>query len=171
MLEIAKRELANVEFIQQDITQDALPKKYDVATAFRFFTNAEEQLKSDALAAIADALSDDGILVANIHVNRSSVVGWCYRLRNRMAGRLTARVVGHDEFADLLGQHGFEIVRTHWYSYLPRTGWRFPWLARYLMKPVEWICARNPLVPRSVASCFIVVCRKKRTATLAPRAA
>ena len=70
------------------------------------------------------------------------------------------RVLGHAEMAALLNEAGFEIVRTYWYGFLPRTGWYFPWLSKHCMAPVEWACSLLPFVPRSLAQSFIVVCRK-----------
>jgi SAM-dependent methyltransferase len=164
MLAIARAETAGVELVLRDITRERLEERFDVVTAFRFFTNAEETLRSEALVAIHGSLQDGGTLIANIHVNRSSLVGAYYRLRNWLLGTTTARTMGHREFQSLLNEHGFEIVATRWYSFLPRPGWHFPWLAKYLMKPVDWFCTRRYLVPQSMASCFVVVCRKRGAA-------
>lgn len=144
----------------RDITEVPLGRRFDVVTAFRFFVNAETELRRKALRAIRAHLEDGGTLVLNVHVNRSSVLGVVYRARNRLLGREVNRVLGHAEMAALLNEAGFEIVRTYWYGFLPRTGWYFPWLSQHCMAPVEWACGLLPFVPRSLAQSFIVVCRK-----------
>ena len=75
MLQVARNTLADVEFIEADITRDDHlgNREFDLVTAFRFFPNAEPQLRRDALAAITRHLKPDGILVFNNHRNASSL--------------------------------------------------------------------------------------------------
>ena len=74
MLAIAKKKLKRTEIIEADITGDNALKgrKFNLITAFRFFLNAEPQLRSEAIKALVELLSEDGCLVLNNHHNLGS---------------------------------------------------------------------------------------------------
>lgn len=161
MLEQARESCSKAEFIQRDITREPLNESFDVATAFRFFLNAQPALRSSALDAIASVLDAEGRLVMNIHVNRTSILGFIYRLRNRLKGRVVANTCGYEEIERCLQDAGFEIESVYWYSYLPRTGWRMSGVARVMMMPVEKFCRWFPLIPERLAQSFLIVARKR----------
>jgi ubiquinone/menaquinone biosynthesis C-methylase UbiE len=74
MLAIAKKNLERTEIIEADITAENVLKgrKFNLITAFRFFLNAEPQLRSEAIKALVELLSKDGYLVLNNHHNLGS---------------------------------------------------------------------------------------------------
>lgn len=74
MLKIAGEKLRRTEIIEADITEENIltPRKFNLITAFRFFLNAEPELRTRAMQAIAELLADDGILVFNNHHNSDS---------------------------------------------------------------------------------------------------
>jgi predicted TPR repeat methyltransferase len=74
MLAIAGKKLKRTEIIETDITvENALkPRKFNLITAFRFFLNAEPELRSAAIRAIAELLDEDGYFVFNNHQNSGS---------------------------------------------------------------------------------------------------
>jgi ubiquinone/menaquinone biosynthesis C-methylase UbiE len=74
MLAIAKEKLKRTEIIEADITAENIlkPRKFNLITAFRFFLNAEPELRSAAIKAIAELLDDNGYLVFNNHQNSGS---------------------------------------------------------------------------------------------------
>lgn len=104
--------------LNMDLTSDHLPDTFDVITAFRFFLNAEDELRSGALKAISGLLSERGVFLANIHVNRRSILGYVYRVRNRILKKTTANIEGYEEFENLLQSNGFKIENVYWYSFL-----------------------------------------------------
>jgi len=159
MLREARGKADTAEFIQRDITREPLDRQFDVITAFRFFLNAEPELSSAVLRELHARLKPDGLLIANIHMNSASVTGLAYRLRNAFAGRTIAKVRSLADFTRQLDEHGFRIVQIHWYSVLPRTGWRLGWIPKYLMKPVEAMARRVPGFMRFSQS-FLLVCEK-----------
>lgn len=75
MLAIAREKLKRTEIIEADITTENIlkPIKFNLITAFRFFLNAEPELRSAAINAIAELLDDDGCLVFNNHQNSGSI--------------------------------------------------------------------------------------------------
>ncbi|WP_244730610.1 class I SAM-dependent DNA methyltransferase [Mesorhizobium sp. 113-3-3] len=78
----------NVQLVEADLTVAPLSRSFDVVTAFRFFLNAEDTLRRDALAAIYEHLNDGGLLVSNIHMNATSPAGLVCRFVNRCRGRV-----------------------------------------------------------------------------------
>ena len=72
-----------------------------------------------------------------------------------------ANTLGYDEFEKLLNQAGFQIKENYWYSYWPRTGWRFDWLSKIMIPYVDkvWKFFR---LPKGVAQSFILVCVKAK---------
>ena len=161
MLEQARKSVNSAELIQQDITKQSLDQNFDVCTAFRFFLNAGDSLRREALSAIYEHLSENGSLVANVHVTSSSPLGLAYRLRNWVKGNTLANIESYENFEALLEGSGFYVDDVRWYSYLPRIGWMFPRAAEYAMLPVEKFASRFPLIPSRAAQAFIVVARKK----------
>ncbi len=160
MLQQAKHNCDTVEFIQQDITSVPLDRSFDVVTAFRFFLNAQSELRTSALESIHRCLRENGRLVLNIHVNSTSILGIAYRLRNRLAGKTVANTCSFAAIEQYLKDCGFEVETTAWYSYLPRIGWRFSRLSGFLMMPLERFSRWFPLVPKGLAQSFIIVARK-----------
>lgn len=161
MLDVARQSCTRADFIERDITKDPLSESFDVVTAFRFFLNAQPELRAGALTGIYQSLNDKGRLVMNIHVNSSSVLGLVYRLRNKLKGRVVAKTCSFSEIEMYLHEAGFTIESTYWYSYLPRVGWRMAGVAKVLMLPVERFANWFPLVPRSSAQSFLIVARKR----------
>ena len=74
MLSIAGEKLERTEIIRADITKENIFKnrKFNLITAFRFFLNAEPELRLAAIKALAELLAEDGILVFNNHHNTGS---------------------------------------------------------------------------------------------------
>jgi SAM-dependent methyltransferase len=160
MLEQARERQGGAVYIKQDLTRELLDRRFDVVTAFRFFLNAEHSLKQDALHAIGEMLEENGCLVANVHVNSSSFLGYAYRIRNRLMGTKKANILSFSEFNSYLVNAGFSIEKVYFYSYLPRIGRFYPKPYAFLMGPVEKMWKGIPLLPKSMAQCFIVVARK-----------
>jgi len=76
MLDRARqRRNLNARLIHGDLTEANLLAgcKFDLITAFRFFTNAEPQLKDKALSALLPLCSASGALVVNLHLNPTSL--------------------------------------------------------------------------------------------------
>ncbi|TIQ58250.1 MAG: class I SAM-dependent methyltransferase, partial [Mesorhizobium sp.] len=65
----------NVRLRLVDITTEPLPEKFHVITAFRFFLNAEDHLRREALQSMREHLDENGMLVCNIHMNATSPIG------------------------------------------------------------------------------------------------
>ena len=104
---MARNTLTGVELIQADLTcTDTLgDRRFDLITAFRFFPNAESQLRQDALTAIVRHLEPEGMLIFNNHRNRGSLIR-----RIVVAGRRKIRTRGQQSQWGMSRQEGYELV-------------------------------------------------------------
>lgn len=74
MLNVAKTKTKKTRLINADLLENNVIKdsQYDLITSFRFFLNAQEELREDMLKLLSQQLSPDGTLIFNIHGNSSS---------------------------------------------------------------------------------------------------
>jgi SAM-dependent methyltransferase len=81
MLDVARGKCPNTRFVQADITRDPVDAgQFDLITSFRFFGNAQDELRVAALDAIAALLRPGGLLIVNNHRNPLSVAEILYRI-------------------------------------------------------------------------------------------
>ncbi|WP_244571224.1 class I SAM-dependent DNA methyltransferase [Mesorhizobium carmichaelinearum] len=150
----------NVKLVKADLTVAPLSRRFDVVTAFRFFLNAEDTLRRDALSAIHEHLNDGGLLVSNIHMNATSPAGLVCRFLNRFQGRVVRSTLSIHAYRQMLASNGFVVERVIGYGFLPRPGWLLPRLCEMLVGPVDTICRRAG-VPARFAQNFLVVARRR----------
>ena len=96
-----------------------------IVTMFRLLLNVDDAVRDRALAFAAKALPtrDAGLLVVENHGNASSV----RHLRaRRHSGERWFAELSHEQVADLLGRHGFEIVERRGLSMLTAVAARAP---------------------------------------------
>ncbi len=116
MLKIARKKLKRTEIIEEDITAENIlkPRKFNLITAFRFFLNAEPELRIKVMKALAELLTDDGILIFNNHHNLDSP--WikllnAYRRCRKTTG--TFNVMSIAQMRQLATQAGLEIIEIY----------------------------------------------------------
>jgi len=149
----------NVKLRNIDMTMESLEETFDVVTAFRFFLNAEDQLKREALKAINQQLKDGGRLVCNVHMNATSPIGLVCRLLNWSLGRTVRNTLSETRFKKLLTASGFLVEEVIPYGYLPRPGRFLPGICEALIEPFEKL-SRTLRVPGQLAQHFLVIARK-----------
>lgn len=150
----------NVRLLHIDMTTEPLGETFDVVTAFRFFLNAEDELKRDALKAINEHLNDGGRLVCNVHMNATSPIGLACRLLNRLSGRTIRHTLSAATFKEFLTASGFLVEEMIPYGYLPRPGNLLPGVCGALIEPVEKV-SRTVRVPGKLAQHFLVIAKKR----------
>jgi hypothetical protein len=118
MMDVARKVAPDAELIEADLTQqDALhDRRFDLITAFRFFPNAEAELRQAVFSVLARHLAADGVLVFNNHKNRNSLRGRFARLRGRGS---TAGTMTHAEVVALLPRAGLRLVGLYPVASLP----------------------------------------------------
>jgi ubiquinone/menaquinone biosynthesis C-methylase UbiE len=109
MMEVARKVAPKAELIEADLTQNDVlgNRRFNLITAFRFFPNAEPELRQAVYSALARHLTPDGILIFNNHKNRDSIRGRVLRLRARDG---TVGTMTHAEVEALLPAAGLRIV-------------------------------------------------------------
>jgi SAM-dependent methyltransferase len=159
MLEVARKNLNDVVLHEADITRNDVlgDQKFNLVTAFRFFPNAEPELRLEAMRTLAEHLDDEGYFVFNNHKNTASS-------RNRLArlfGRHGYQGMSVREVQDLLVSANMEIVQTYHLCVLPLSE-EHMLLPRFLLRPAEGLLARCAIL-RSLGENLIFVCRRVRS--------
>ena len=116
MLDVARKKLKRTEIIQADITTENVlrPGKFNLITAFRFFVNAEQELRSAAMKTLAELLDEEGYLVFNNHQNSGSP--WIrlryahYRKKNPES---VFNIMSIKQMKQLTEEAGLQIVEIH----------------------------------------------------------
>jgi SAM-dependent methyltransferase len=125
MLQMARQKLRRTKLIQADITRDAAVlggRKFNLITAFRFFLNAEPELRTAALKALAGLLADDGYFVFNNQRNNAApLVRLKYwRSHNKR------NFMSMQEMHKLVNEFGLEIIKIYPIGFLPLPRIKFP---------------------------------------------
>jgi len=155
MMEGARKVAPNAELIEADLTQeDTLgARSFDLITAFRFFPNAEPELRRSVLVVLARHLAPNGLLVFNNHKNRNSLT----RRISRLLGRaITRGTMSHGEVEALLASAGLRIQTMVPLGTLPLSD-RHPLLPVRLLERLERWLSRVPSLS-GVAQNVIYVC-------------
>ena len=84
MLEKATLNCKKSSFYNYDIEEIKDIGRFDVITMFRFFLNAETELRKNALVKVHELLKPEGKFITNIHVSSQSIRGICYKIRNKI---------------------------------------------------------------------------------------
>ncbi|WP_075062721.1 class I SAM-dependent DNA methyltransferase [Ornatilinea apprima] len=163
MLDVAKskKNLKNVKFIKADITEKNIigDVRFDLITAFRFFLNAQVSLKKEAIAKLSMLLSDNGILVFNIHMNRTSFLAIVTRIYQLVRNIEKSNMMSFSEVNNLVQFAGLEIVDTYHYGVIPivRENSLLPYR---LIDKIERLFSSIPIA-RIFSQNIIYVCKKK----------
>jgi len=107
MLSLARGKCPRTKFLCTDLTRgDAELGSFDLVTSFRFFGNAQDELRASALASINRHLRPGGSLIINNHRNPRSLLG----VTHRLTGGVQEMDLTHAKLKALLRRHGFEIT-------------------------------------------------------------
>jgi SAM-dependent methyltransferase len=120
MLAVAKKENPEVEFITGDIVADTnllAGEQFDLITAFRFFPNAEHELRVAVLNRLKTVLAKDGILLFNNHRNSDCT-------RSRLVRTLTFGTKGNAgwgerDVSEFVESAGYELVQAIHIGHIP----------------------------------------------------
>lgn len=108
MVAEARKKCPDTRFFVGDLTeQDPDLGQFDLATSFRFFGNAQDELREGALAAIAKRIVSGGHLVINSHRNPRALYALLDRLKGGKAGEMDLHL---PKLRALLARHQLHIV-------------------------------------------------------------
>jgi SAM-dependent methyltransferase len=161
MLAYARPRCPESRLVKHDVTTGPhpdVPPSVDVVTAFRFFLNAEPDLRRDVLAWMRSVLGTGGTLIANFHLNPRSLRGRYLLLRWR--GRRRTAMVSPREAERVLADAGFDVQARYGYEYLPYRRDGNQLCAAGLRRRVE-ICLLNRRHIADLGGAFIVVARPR----------
>jgi predicted TPR repeat methyltransferase len=154
MMEVARSSAPEAELIEADLTQhDALgDRRFDLITAFRFFPNAETELREGVFRVLGRHLAPGGVLIFNNHKNGDSVRGRMARLRGRgsRVGTMT-----HKEVERLLPVGGLRILRRTPIATLPLSE-KHVLVPVAVAEPLERLLSALPVA--AVAQDILYVC-------------
>ena len=159
MLEIASKKVTNSEVIQGDITSDGDLAKgpFALITAFRFFLNAEEELRDGALRALVQRLTPGGVLIVNLHGNKYSLRGLSATFR-RWILRQPVNQISYWKFRRELHSVGLKIVEVRGFAMLPPKLWRV--VPEAFSESIEFI-ATLTRIDKLFATNLLLVCERK----------
>ena len=138
MLGEARKNLTITELLLGDITRQSMlgGRRFNLITAFRFFANAESDLRSEAMGRLVDHLDEDGILVFNNHLLPSAMHLRVWRAwrRLRRQDEPAVHTMSLCEAISLAESSGLRIVSVHrvGFLHLPKVE-----LPRWLMNTAE----------------------------------
>jgi SAM-dependent methyltransferase len=159
MMEVAREVAPEAELIQADLTQsDVLgQRRFNLITAFRFFPNAEPELRLSVLRVLARHLATPGVLVFNNHKNRNSLPRRVSRFLGREAPGPT---MTHREVKALVTDAGLDIRQVIPLASLPFSE-NHPLLPVSVLEPLErGISGLTPLT--GIAQDVLYVCTRAR---------
>ncbi len=115
MLKIARKKLKLTKIIKADLTKKniLIGTKYNLITAFRFFLNAELELRREVLKVIVSLLSQDGYFLFNIHQNWGSPIVKLKYFYNKLKLNDNYNVLCLRDINILLKEFGLEIVKIY----------------------------------------------------------
>lgn len=140
MLQVAKKNYPSANLIQADFREDpdALKGlKFDLITAFRFFPNAGDELRDDAMRYISQHLHSGGYLISNNHQTFESISYYALRLFQRIPYELG---MPYSELLSLGDKYSLNIVSTYSFGVLPQTESRaiLPWKLMWLLEKLNY---------------------------------
>lgn len=131
MIEIARQKCKRASFFLADITsenadRELQDKQSDVITAFRFYKNAQKQLRQQATVAIPKYLKEDGLFIFDLHLNTFSFMGILasiiriLRLNKLLnIGELTVRTISLGDIKRLFKNSSLKIIDYYGMGILP----------------------------------------------------
>lgn len=159
MLSRARQVVRNARLIKADLTRmDPLQgEQFDLITAFRFFLNAESELREEAMAVLSQKLrNQDSALIFNMHGNLWSsrmFTKWWLRLKGKHLSTSTRR-----EMELLAERHGLRVVRWYGFGMLPKIIYRV--IGSSFAYSLDRFFSRIPGA-RYISYDLVFVCRKK----------
>jgi SAM-dependent methyltransferase len=109
MLQQAREKCPRSTFLLRDLTREEPPSEpFDLISAFRFFGNAQDELRRSALRAMNRMLGDGGHLLLNNHRNPRAIRNLLLRARGIDPGM----DLSHAKLTRLLEEAGFRVVWT-----------------------------------------------------------
>lgn len=160
MVAQAEKKSRSTEFVVGDATEqaDLVSDRFDLIISFRFFLNAQDELRKSVIAFMNSALKSDGVIIFNVHLQESSLQSKLLKLWWSLRKEQSLPTLSIEHMSELLQTHDISIVETRHYGVLPTSSKLLP-LPRTLYSKVEsWLSGKAGMRP--YARNVICVCVK-----------
>jgi len=159
MLNVARTKLRRTELINANLLDEPVleGRTFNLITAFRFFLNAEPDLRRGALRVLERLLAHDGHLVFNNHHSAGAIYSRLARAHHRLRHRRPHAILTLDECRELLAEVGLEIGRVYPVGLLhvPRLN-----LSQALYRTADRLASSSALLTAQSESPIIVARRR-----------
>jgi hypothetical protein len=171
MISFAKQKCKKTKFILTDLTSKNVDsklnnEKFDVITAFRFYKNAEQELRRDATKSLKKYIKDEGYFVFDLHLNSRSFMGILARLIKLIRldkllnlNKLNVRTISLEDINKLFKEN-FEIIDYYGMGLLPSKS-NYLILPRKLLYKIESFFTKNKILRGFSYNLLIIAKRKK----------
>lgn len=163
MINIARTNVKNSKIIKVDLTKDNIFKEnyFDLITSFRFFLNAQPELREEALNVLSKILKDEGYFVFNIHLNKTSIYSRIIHLIRKIAHLdYEIKSMSIEQASQMVEKAGLEIMTTFHFAVFPilKENTKIPISA---IDPFEKFISKVPFL-RYFSRYIIFVCKHKK---------
>lgn len=123
MLEVAMQNLTKTTLIKADLTRNnsLSGECFNLITSFRFFLNAQPELRESVIKILSGLLNRNGYLVFNIHMNRGSIFDRMLKLYGRAKGysEESYNSLGIQEVKGMIQNAGLQIEGIYHFGIIP----------------------------------------------------
>ncbi len=118
-MDVSEQMLATIkgspaQLIKIDVsTESATESDFDIITCFRFFLNAEDNLRNSILKQLYGMLKQDGCLIVNNHGSCFSFLGLLHLFKGN------THCMSDSEFLQILHSNGFEVEKVYGLGLFP----------------------------------------------------
>ncbi len=144
MLKVAKSICVKSELFETDLTQNdvLINRNFDLITAFRFFPNAQVELRNVVLKILSNHLKPGGLLIFNNHLNSQSL----HHLTLKWLRKRQPHSMGKAEVSNMLGINNLRVLNAYPLCILPVSEARgLP--PMFIAWPIEYIYSRLQIFP------------------------
>lgn len=162
MLSIARKKVGSAKLVCKDISEEGeeLEGTYDVITAFRFFSNAEDSLRRRTLKALCRRMHSESVLIANSHTNPLSykiLMLPYHEARRAMGQAIHVRYLTLRSLCRSMRRVGLNPVGVYGYGFVPEKVIRM--LGSQWAMTLELSLGQRSVLQR-LGTNQLVVCRK-----------
>ena len=148
MLKVAKEKVPGADFRLAYLTnEDPDLGSFDLVTSFRFFGNAQDELRNSALKAIVKRMAPGGYFIINSHRNPRSLSSLLDRATGGTAGNMDLHF---GKLQNLLSSHGLKIRRVR-----PIGAWMYRSKMLNAYKPDDARGGQRAALLRALAGAYI----------------
>jgi len=164
MLEVGFKKVKKSKLIKVDLTKNNIfeGEYFDLITAFRFFKNAQHELREQTMKVLSWILKEDGCLVFNVHMNHSSIAACMVRFYYWLIGkdRNSFNTLKVNDVFQMVRKSGLEIVAMYHIGIFPivRENTKIP---IWLIDIIDTLAYKIPFI-RFLSTYVIYVCKHER---------